>query len=138
MNNALVSGVTGAAPIWNKLMRHVLEGKPDIWPKQPDHVVGGRVCAINGLLPPNASATGNEPDDVLGCPTRFEYFIKGTIGRSPASDKQTVAIDKTTGDLAPANQQDNIEMQEHSIMSDGISRWCIDCTHADDKPVFVN
>lgn len=138
MNNALVSGVTGAAPIWNKLMRRILEGKPDIWPKQPDNVIGGRVCAINGLLPPNASATGNEPDDALGCPTRFEYFIKGTVGRSPASNRQTVAIDKTTGDLASPDQKDNIDMQERSIISDGISRWCLDCTHADDKPVFVN
>jgi len=44
--NSLVSGVTGAAPIWNKLMRKVLEGKADIWPKQPDGIVGAQICVI--------------------------------------------------------------------------------------------
>jgi len=36
MNPALVSGVTGAAPIWNKLMSKILENKADIIPIQPE------------------------------------------------------------------------------------------------------
>lgn len=143
MNNALVSGVTGAAPIWNKIIKRVLEGKPDIWPKQPDGIVGARVCTTTGLLPPNqpgpenqGTDPGNQPDDVLGCPTRFEYIIKGTAARS-TNTRTMVAIDKATGDLAPANQTDNIEMQEHSIAWDGITRWCLDCTHPEGKPVIV-
>lgn len=142
MNSALVSGITGAAPIWNKLMRRVLEGKPDIWPKQPDGVVGGRVCTTNGLLPPNAGGSQNEqeasnkPDDALGCPTRFEYFIKGTVAKS-GSSRQVVPIDKTTGDLAPAGQTENVEMQEHDIAWDGVTRWCLDCTHPEGKAAIV-
>lgn len=143
MNNALVSGVTGAAPIWNKIIKRVLEGKPDIWPKQPDGIVGARVCTTTGLLPPNQPGSesqgtdpDNQPDDVLGCPTRFEYIIKGTAARS-TNTRSMVAIDKATGDLAPANQTDNIEMQEHSIAWDGITRWCLDCVHPEGKPVIV-
>lgn len=141
MNQSLVSGVTGAAPIWNKLMRHVLEDKPDVWPKQPEGVVGVRVCTTTGLLPPNigaeSDASGGAADETLGCPTRFEYVIKGTVKQSPATLRQMVAIDTTTGDLAAPNQTENIEMQEHDILWDGITRWCADCTHPEGKAVIV-
>jgi len=138
MNNALVSGVTGAAPIWNKIVRHVLEGKPDVWPKQPDGVVGTRVCTTTGLLPPNqpGSEAGSQLDEALGCPTRFEYVIKGTVAKS-SSSRQSVAIDKATGDLAAPDQTENIEMQDHDIAWDGITRWCLDCTHPEGKSVIV-
>ncbi len=142
MNNALVSGVTGAAPIWNKIMRRVLSGKPDIWPKQPDGIVGTRVCTTTGLLPPNTTdaqgenASGDQPDEALGCPTRFEYVIKGTVAKSTTS-RQMVAIDKTTGDLADPDQTENIEMQEHDIAWDGVTRYCLDCTHPEGKAVLV-
>ena len=139
MNSALVSGITGAAPIWNKIMKHVLEGKQDMWPKQPDGIAGGRICTTNGLLPPNSEGNADQtsqPDEALGCPTRFEYFIKGTVPKS-SSTRQSVAIDKATGDLALPNQTDNIEMQEHTIAWDGITRWCLDCTHPEGKSVLV-
>lgn len=143
MNPYLTSGVTGAAPIWNKIMRRVLEGKPDIWPKQPDGVTGGRVCTTNGLLPPNTDGTpnqqdsaGSQPDEALGCPTRYEYFIKGTVAKSTSS-RQIVPIDKATGDLAAPGVTENIEMQEHDIAWDGVTRWCLDCTHPEGKAVIV-
>jgi membrane carboxypeptidase/penicillin-binding protein PbpC len=83
MNPSLVSGVTGAAPIWHKLMVKILEGKSDIWPKQPDGIVGARVCSLTGLLPPN---DGDDP----GCPIRFEYFIKGTVPNEREQLKKSV------------------------------------------------
>lgn len=131
MNSALVSGVTGAAPIWNKLMRKVLEGKSDIWPKQPDGIVGAQICVVSGLLPPN-------PDgDDKGCPTRFEYFIKGTVPTQRENLKQAVLIDKSTGDLAAPNQTDNTEVQEHQILKDAVSTWCLDCQHPEGKATIV-
>lgn len=132
MNNSLVSGVTGAAPIWNKIMRRGLEGKPDIWPKQPDGIVGAQVCTTTGQLPPSQPAEGQP----AGCQTRFEYIIKGTSAHS-SSSRQLVAIDKATGDLAAPGQTDNIEMQEHEIAWDGITRWCLDCAHPEGKAVLV-
>ncbi len=131
MNPSLVSGVTGAAPIWNKIIRKTLEDKPDIWPKQPEDVVGAQICATSGLLPPNM-----EGDD-KGCPIRFEYFIKGTVPTQKEPARQSVRIDKATGDLALPDQTENTEMQEHQVFSDGVSQWCLDCTHTENKPIFV-
>ena len=133
MNNTLVSGITGAAPIWNKLMQHVLKNKPDIWPKQPDNVVGAQICTTTGLLPPNPDPDAGDK----GCQTRFEYFIKGTVPTERESLTKTVAIDKATGDLASPTQTDNIDMSQHQVISDGISNYCLDCQHQADKPVIV-
>jgi penicillin-binding protein 1C len=133
MNPYLVSGITGAAPIWNKLMIKVLKGKPDLWPKQPDGIVGARICSLSGLLPPNDSTEGDP-----GCPIRFEYFIKGTVPTAREQLKQQVLIDKSTGDLADPGKTDNVEMQEHQELFDGLSKWCLDCPHPDNKPVFIN
>lgn len=66
MNQAISSGVTGAAPIWEKIMSYVLKGKPDEQPTKPDNVVAVTVDNLFGGLPYN-----NQP-------TRSEYFIKGT------------------------------------------------------------
>jgi len=131
MNRYLVSGITGAAPIWNKIMRKALENKPDIWPKQPEGVIGAQICTISGLLPPK------DGDGDRGCQTRFEYFIKGTMPTEKESLQQTVAIDKSTGDPAAAGQTDNIEMQNHQIVKDPLSSYCIDCPHTNQKPVFI-
>lgn len=131
MNQALVSGVTGAAPIWNRLMRKALEGLPDMFPKQPDGVVGAQICSLSGLFPPNP-----EGDD-KGCATRFEYFIKGTVPTERESLRQTVPIDKTTSDLALPNQTENVEMQEHTIVRDKVSTWCLDCPHPEGKATLI-
>jgi len=133
MNPALVSGITGAAPIWNKLMRKVLSDKPDVWPKQPEGIVGAQICALSGLLPPNPDP--NAPD--RGCPTRFEYFIRGTVPTQQEQLKQAVMIDKTTHDLASPGQTDNVEPQEHQIARDPVSIWCLDCPHPEEKPVLI-
>ncbi len=133
MNPYLVSGITGAAPIWNKLMVRALRGLPDIWPKQPDGVVGAQVCQITGLLPPNPDL-GNP-----GCATRFEYFIKGTVPTERENLKQSVIIDKDTGDIVEPNKPGaNVEVQERQIVRDRISVWCLDCQRLTGvKPVFI-
>ncbi len=128
MNPALVSGVTGAAPIWNGLMRRLLIDKPDLWPKQPDDIVGAQICVVSGLLPPN------DGDGDPGCQTRFEYFSRGTVPNERENLRQSVIIDKATGDLAQPQKTDDIESQDHQIVNDGISRWCLDCPHPEGQP----
>lgn len=54
MSQALASGITGAAPIWNKIMTHLLKDKPDEKLQIPPNVI-------------------QKP-----CIGRLEYFIKGT------------------------------------------------------------
>lgn len=133
MNPYLVSGITGAAPIWHKLMVRALKNQPDIWPKQPDGIVGAQICSISGLLPPNPDPNAGDK----GCATRFEYFIKGTVPFARESLKQPVLIDKSTGDLAEPGKTDNVEMQDHQIVHDPISTWCLDCPHPEGKYMFI-
>jgi len=133
MNNALVSGITGAAPIWNTLIRRVLQGKPDIWPKQPDGIVGAQVCTVSGLQPPNPDAEG----DQKGCQTRFEYFIRGTVPKTPEITTREVWIDTTTGDIAAEGKNDTLQLQTHQVLTDGISQWCLDCARTEEKPVII-
>jgi len=47
MNQYLVSGITGAAPIWHDLMLSALRGQPDIGATQPDGVVGTQICNMS-------------------------------------------------------------------------------------------
>jgi len=115
----LTFGATGAAPIWNKIMRKVLADQPDEWPSKPENIVGRQVCLISGQLP--------NPQDP--CPTRFEYFIKGTEPKEMENLKQMVAIDKTTGQLADdKTPPENQEIQEHPIVKDALNNpYCLDC-----------
>ncbi|HUD19372.1 MAG TPA: transglycosylase domain-containing protein [Patescibacteria group bacterium] len=130
MNPALVSGITGAAPIWHKLMVKVLQGKLDLWPTMPDGVVGARICSVSGLMPPNDQG---DP----GCPIRFEYFIKGTVPTQKEQLQQPVIIDKSTGDIAEPGTTDPVETQVHPVLNDGLSQWCLDCQHQDNKPILI-
>ncbi len=132
MHPYLSSGVTGAAPIWNKIMTKILTGKKDLWPKQPEGIIGAHICTPSGKLPPN-------PDgDDKGCETRYEYFIKETVPKETEVLKQGVMIDKGTGRLAPPNQTDNVEPQEKSILSDGMSRYCLDCPNDGQSPSYIS
>ena len=126
MNPYLTSGVTGAAPIWNKIMEHALKDKKETWPKKPDGIVGLQICPISGLL----------PQDDNSCGPRFEYFIKGTEPKERENMKAQIAIDKTTGKPASPGQTDNVEMQEKSVVRDPLGAYCIDCTQ-DGPPQII-
>lgn len=128
--SSIVSGVTGAAPIWNDIMTNLLKNQPDQWPKQPEGVVGAQICSTSGLLPPN-----DEGD--RGCPTRFEYFIRGMLPKERENLRKGVWIDKETGDLAAPGKTDNIEPQEKLIVRDPFSEYCLDCQHDKSKPSFI-
>jgi membrane peptidoglycan carboxypeptidase len=120
----VVSGVTGAAPIWHELMAHLLDQKSAQWPPKPAEVVGKTVCSTSGLLPGNS-----------GCPTRFEYFIKGMEPKKVDPGKQKVFIDKGTNDLAKPGQTDNVEEREEYIVTDPTgARYCASCPHPEPSP----
>jgi 1A family penicillin-binding protein len=84
-----VTGVSGAAPIWNAFMRSVLLGQPELTFREPPGLVRQVVCATSGLLP--------TPD----CPlTRSEVFIEGTVPTEPDNLYHRFVIDRETGLLA--------------------------------------
>lgn len=127
-----VSGVSGASPIWNSIIRKALdkaeEGtySPDdeghAWPRQPEGVVGKNICAVTGAAP-------SGPDDNPGCPTRFEYFLKDNIPQAQAEVRQDVQIDKTNGQLAGKDTlPEFIETQNHPVFIDPLGAlYCLDC-----------
>ena len=84
-----VTGVTGAAPIWNETMRALLQGQPDRPFAQPAGMKQVQVCDLSGLLPTPA------------CPhTRLEWFIAGTEPTQPDRYYQQITMDALTGALA--------------------------------------
>ncbi len=126
-----VSGVSGASPIWNSIMREVLkkaeggfydkEEKGHAWPLQPQGVVGANVCATTGNLPNDPS----NPD----CPTRFEYFLKDNVGANIQSGKTDLKIDKTSGAVAsPDTPPELTEIQNKSFLLDPLGTIvCLEC-----------
>ncbi|OGK62313.1 hypothetical protein A2334_02170 [Candidatus Roizmanbacteria bacterium RIFOXYB2_FULL_38_10] len=125
MNPYLASGVTGAAPIWNKVMTQVLKNQPDLWPIKPENVVGMQICNDTGAI-----MTKGE-DGKESCGARFEYFIKGTEPKASIMTKQTIPINKDTDKPASSNDP-NVEMKEKTVLKDMFSIYCVDCNHDKD------
>ncbi|HSW89465.1 MAG TPA: transglycosylase domain-containing protein [Patescibacteria group bacterium] len=126
MNRALVSGITGAAPIWNDIMRSLLKGVKDVWPDKPDDVQSAIICATSGLV----------PDPNSPCPTRTEYFWQGTQPNQLDASYRDIWIVPTTG-LPPkaGDSTDGLQTQHHEMLSDPFTKdYCVDCTRpVDDK-----
>ncbi len=97
-----VTGVTGAAPIWNDTMRTLLAGKPDRPFVRPDGMKQVEVCNLSGLLPTPI------------CPhTRMEWFINGTEPTQTDTYYQQVWIDALTN--SPANDSTPPERRKSVI-----------------------
>ncbi len=131
-----VSGVSGASPIWNKIMKAVLtkaesgaydqNEKGHAWPKQPDGVVGATVCADTGGAPPSQDPANP------GCATRFEYFLSGTVPATPNIVNQDVFINNATGQLAaPTDPPDQVHTENKPIYTDPNGAiYCLTCSFA--------
>jgi penicillin-binding protein 1C len=100
MNQAIASGITGASPIWNKIMTIVLKGKKDESPAKPNNVVAVQVDSLGGGMPTS------------GRPTRAEYFVKGT---EPTSES---AIYKKKDDKIYF-----LFRESDPVSTDGVNRW---------------
>ncbi|WP_129630089.1 transglycosylase domain-containing protein [Candidatus Oscillochloris fontis] len=86
-----VSGITGAAPIWNAVMRAAHRGLPVRAFVRPEGIVELSVCADSGMLPSPY------------CPaTRLERFVAGTQPQMPDTSHVAVAVDRLLGCRAPA------------------------------------
>lgn len=127
-----VSGVSGASPIWNTIIKFALDkaeqgafNKEDEghgWPLEPDSVRGVNVCAQSGNLPGEGEA----------CEKRFEYFLEDKIGAGIQFGIQAMMIDKET--QAPAKDDvpdDRKEAQERPFMVDPLGTLvCLNCPAA--------
>lgn len=117
--NGVVTGITGAAPIWQDVMTYLLKGKKPEIPQKPPNVYGETVCSTTGQIASKSAG---------GCPTRFEYLIGGKNPKSPTITTAKVWVDKTTGAESPAGKTDNVEQRDETVMIDSVgNRYCMSC-----------
>lgn len=120
MNQTLASGITGAAPIWNRIIREIIKDIPDEPFTKPENILQLDIDAFGGGLP--------RPE----FPTRKEYFIQGTEPTAVSPIYQKLKISKANGKLA-----NNIEIasgafdekefivftEKDPVSTDGKNRW---------------
>lgn len=128
MDSKLASGVSGAAPIWNRVMREVLRDISNDPLNMPDNVIAMDIDSFAGGL----------PKDGIG--TRSEYFLKGTEPTSVSpiykkvkvskSDNKKLAsvIDIATGQYDEKEyyvfeEKDPISTDGKNRFQDGINAW---------------
>ncbi len=121
MHPSLASGVTGAAPIWSRIMREALAKHPDEPFVRPSGVVEMEIDSYGGGTPKD------------GYPTRKERFVKGTEPTGPAAIYKEVKVSKSdTNKLANPVQIAKGEYDSRSfvifseddpVSSDGKNRW---------------
>ncbi|MCL4397500.1 PBP1A family penicillin-binding protein [Patescibacteria group bacterium] len=136
MAPAITSGVTGAAPIWNRIMKAALADIPRTEFKVPDDVTAVTIDALSGGLPHDSD------------PTRSEYFIRGTEPVSQGSIYKKLKISKSNGKLANDleiktgnyDEKEFIVFSENDPVSEaGKNRWqeainaWVDANHKDDQ-----
>lgn len=117
----IASGITGASPIWNKVMTRVLKGTKSEEFNKPGDVIDKQVDAFSGGLP------------IDGQPTRVEYFVRGTEPSTKSPIYKTLKMSKhENGKLASdeelsRNDYDSLEVinftEEDPISTDGKNRW---------------
>ena len=127
-----VSGVSGASPIWNKVIKNVLdktekgiydkEETGHAWPGQPDDISGKSICATDGLLP-----TGDAGNP--GCPLRFEYFMEGTAPDKTTGQRMDLTIVNSTQQQAGTDTPpDQVSTQNRPVYLDPLGTiYCLDC-----------
>lgn len=120
MDPRIASGVTGASPIFYRLMIELLKIYDDGIPEKPENVKALTIDAFLGGLPKE------------GYPTRSEYFIEGTEPKSISPFYKRLKISKTNGKLANDIEikTGNYEEKEYIVITendplstDGKNRW---------------
>lgn len=121
MHPSLASGITGAAPIWNRIMRQALKNLPDENFTKPEHIIEMEIDAYGG---------GTVVD---GQPSRQEFFIKGTEPTAPSSIYQKLKISRKEGnklansvEIATGDYDEKLFIvfsEEDPVSTDGKNRW---------------
>ncbi len=108
-----VTGLSGAAPIWNAVMRKYHEGLPAQWYDPPPGIVQRVVCQPSGLLPTDQCQE-----------QRAEIFVAGTEPTLSDNVWQEFEIDRETGLLAgPTTPPERIEKRIYQILPQEAADW---------------
>lgn len=137
----VASGVTGAAPIWRRVILEALRGKADEDFPKPDNVTEVTIDALGGGLP------------VDGRPTRAEYFIKGTEPTGPSgiykqikvskednnklsSDSEVAKGEYDTKKFIVFSENDPVSGDGKNRWQEGIDAWLRETYSADHKEYY--
>jgi len=121
----MVSGIMGAAPMFNQIMTHVLENQEQVWQDKPADVAIGGVCASG--MPPTTDA----PCEIKG---EDYYWMKSRPSESKIV-RENVWIDPNTGQPPPFGEEvGGLELQERSMLQDPVTGYyCQDCEVVHDE-----
>jgi len=121
MSPTLASGVTGAAPIWNRIMREAIKNIPDEPFERPEGVIEMDIDAFGGGLP-----FENQP-------VRKEFFIRGTEPTGPAAIYQKLKISRRDNnklansvEVATGDYDEKLFIvlrEDDPVSGDGKNRW---------------
>jgi len=114
MSPVVASGVTGASPIWNKIVREALKDKGNEGFRKPDNVVQ---VEVDGLM-------SGKPHG--GSPTRKEYYIAGTEPKGESGTYQHQKVCKSNPHRLANDNEDNEEKDVVVLKEDdptGFNKW---------------
>ncbi|KKT40775.1 hypothetical protein A3K29_00500 [Candidatus Collierbacteria bacterium RIFOXYB2_FULL_46_14] len=124
----VASGVTGASPIWNTIMKKVLQNVKDKPLSKPEGIINYQVCNLTGFLAQQENQ----------CESHSEYFINGVLplGQSNYPTKKQVWVRRSDKyPILPGDETIDRDLEEHTVVSDPFTQdFCLDCTYpVDDK-----
>ncbi|MBW2736753.1 MAG: penicillin-binding protein 1C, partial [Deltaproteobacteria bacterium] len=114
---ARVSGVTGAGPLWAKVItaarRYLGEDSPQDAMPRPAGLVEATICPLSGALATSRCPASSE-----------ELFVDGTAPQKPCAFHQEVALEKKTGLRAgPACNASHVHHAPFTIYPSRYRRW---------------
>ena len=131
MNPFVVSGVTGAAPIWNSIMSFILEDMQDLPQARPENLETIATCTLTGT---------DNPDQP--CQSRSDLFWTEHVPEISNITQKEIWINKDTGApaffpkareaFAPSEieiiGEDKLELRSHLVISDPfVVDFCLNC-----------
>ncbi len=84
-----ISGITGAGPVFHRVMAAAMEGRDTRWFDSPEGVMRSAVCTLSGKLPTEACRG-----------TIDELFLEGNLPRERCDYHRLVTVDARNGMLA--------------------------------------
>ena len=116
----IVSGVSGAAPIWRRIIQYALKDKPNIDFSVPEGIVTAEVDTVSGYRAHD------------GFPSRMEYFIKGTEPKEDdpvhtklklcrGQEKLATPAQITRGDYE--EKEYFVFKEDDPVSTDDVNRW---------------
>ncbi|MEI6690548.1 MAG: transglycosylase domain-containing protein [bacterium] len=118
----VASGITGASPIWQKIIKYILKDTKTTGLTPPKDIIeGASICSDSGIA----------PDASISCPTRYEYFLKGKVP-SPALnpiERKDIFVNRSTR-RPPENEGEaaDVELESHIVAQDHfVKDYCLDC-----------